>query len=518
MKKTLQIVFSLLFTAFLCISVQAQRYTTEIFPSVTVTNDVIYANNFQVLTGSPVATDLKMDVYEPGTPDPLSKRPLVIIMHTGSFLPPTINGQPTGSRKDSTIVAACTKFAKRGYVAVGMSYRLGWNPAATGTAGQDIRTGTLLQAVYRAILDAKACVRYFYKDAATTNQFKVDTNHIILGGFGTGGYISMAYVTLDKTAEINLPKFLAATTNLSYGFTAGQSYVNQSLLGDFNGYGGNAALNNPNNSVGYSTKVHFAFNAGGALGDKSWMEPGDAPMVCFHVAGDPFAPFADGPVIVPTTGDFVVDVSGSQSIIFRADSLGNNNCFSTAAASFTDPYTLRANAINGGLEGLFPFITNPAQQAGPWEWYDSTVTVAVAVASGLSAAQGTAAYTSALLTNPNMSKAKALAYIDTIMGYLNPRVVACLNLSTGLPTVTLTAQDASVYPNPAAQFVQVTMPANVEPMRKITMTDISGRVIYSMTGLNTYNQKISCEGLQSGMYLIQIESSNRNQVLKLIVQ
>ena len=30
---------------------------------------------------------------------------------------------------------------------------------------------------------------------------------------------------------------------------------------------------------------------------------GDVPMVCFHPVTDPFAPYGDGTVIVPTTGD-----------------------------------------------------------------------------------------------------------------------------------------------------------------------------------------------------------------------
>jgi len=252
--------------------------------------------------GGPAPQDLLMDVYTPaGAPDPLSQRPLVIVLHTGSFLPVIINGSPTGTKTDSTIVAMCTKFAKRGYVAAAMTYRLGWNPQATGATGQDIRTGTLLQAVYRGLQDAKACVRYFKANADTGgNDFGIDPNNIILGGVGSGGYIALAYGTVDQPSEISLPKFLANTNNTTYGFVAGQSYVNQQLLGDFEGYGGIPQLNNPNNSPGYNSDVQFIFNMGGALGDTSWMEAGDPPMVAFHVVSDPYAPYDIGDVIVPT--------------------------------------------------------------------------------------------------------------------------------------------------------------------------------------------------------------------------
>lgn len=174
--------------------VNAQRYVTEIFPAAAKTGNITYANNITVIGalsgGGPAPQDLKMDVYTPdGAPDPLTQRPLIIIMHTGSFLPPVINGQPTGSKTDSTLVAMCTSFAKRGYVAALMAYRQGWSYLeATGPTGQDIRTGTLLQAVYRGLLDAKACVRYFRAIADTGgNPFGIDPNKIILGGVGTCG-------------------------------------------------------------------------------------------------------------------------------------------------------------------------------------------------------------------------------------------------------------------------------------------------------------------------------------------
>ena len=99
----------------------------------------------------------------------------------------------------------------------------------------------------------------------------------------------------------------------------------------------------------------------GAMGDISWLAAGDAPMVAFHVVGDPFAPYGNGPVIVPTTGDFVVNVSGSSVVIAKADSLGNNNCF--IPNNFNDVYTQHANAVNGGKEGLYPLYTTMSNLA-----------------------------------------------------------------------------------------------------------------------------------------------------------
>lgn len=503
----------------------AQRYLSEIFPSASKTSAVVYGNNLSILpilsglSTVPVAEDLKMDVYQPaGTPDPLAARPLVIVMHTGSFLPPIINGSPTGARGDSAIVEICTRFARRGYVAAAMSYRLGWNPQAVGPTGQDIRTGTLLQAVYRAILDAKACVRFFRANATNGgNTYGIDTSKIILGGVGSGGYIALAYATLDDPAELgnttNLQKFLAQSTNLQYGFVAGQSYVNQGLLGDFEGYGGNAIFNNPNNNPGFNSRVQFVFNLGGALGDTSWIEPGDAPMVAFHVVGDPFAPYGIGNVIVPTTGQFVVQVGGSREAIRLANSLGNNACFSSAG--FTDPLTTYANTINEGFEGLYPFRTNPSIQAGPWEWYDSTTTYSIGI-NFLGRTQGfmDTLWANSFLTNPDMSKNKAMAYIDTVMGYLNPRVVTCLGLQTSL-SETQVAAGITISPNPASDATMINIQNN-QRIRSLVMMDISGKTVRRLDGLDTERITLERDGLEAGTYLLLITTDQGTGTTRLI--
>ena len=53
------------------------------------------------------------------------------------------------------------RWAKKGYVAVAMTYRQGWNPQSPS---QTVRTSTILQAAYRGIQDAKAMVRYYEKN------------------------------------------------------------------------------------------------------------------------------------------------------------------------------------------------------------------------------------------------------------------------------------------------------------------------------------------------------------------
>ena len=140
-----------------------ERYLDEVFSDVDVSSDVVYGNNvtvFPTLLGqAPATEDLLMDIYMPSG-DTETNRPVVIMLHTGSFLPAILNGQATGSKTDNAIVEQCTNFAKKGYVAVAISYRLGWNPTSTNA---DVRRRTLIQAALRGLQDTRTAARFLRK-------------------------------------------------------------------------------------------------------------------------------------------------------------------------------------------------------------------------------------------------------------------------------------------------------------------------------------------------------------------
>ncbi|HKR04015.1 MAG TPA: T9SS type A sorting domain-containing protein [Bacteroidia bacterium] len=503
--------------AFFTVQCHAQRFLSEVFPSAMKTQSVTYASNFSVLTGAPVLENLTMDVYEPGgVTDPMLHRPLIILMHPGLFLPTYINMSPTGSRTDSAIVEMCTRFAKRGYVVAAMSYRLGNNPYATGGGiNSDIRKGTLVQAVYRAMQDAKCCVRFFREDEATTNTFKIDSNKVILGGSGSGGFVSLAYAALDNFAEIAIPEFLSSNNvGAPYNYISGQPYINIAQQGDFDGYGGNASFNFPNNSPGHTNNVQFVFNIGGALCDSSWMEPGNAPMVAFQVTGDPYTPYNTGIAIVPSSLDTLMQVSGSNYIIPFADQAGNNNCFINAG--FTDVYTQHANTLNNGYDGLYPFATIPSDQVAPWEWYDSLATVAGAQAVGV--INGGDIFHNAVLDNPGMSKARALAYIDTIMNYLNPRIVYCLNLVTGIHSPEVLNNSVDIYPNPAPADFFVTIKNKNELISSIELSDVTGKTVRKVEKINNNYYKMDRENISPGIYFLKVWMEKKIIVRKIILE
>ena len=413
------------------------RYLDEVFASVTVSSNVIYGNNLSVLTGVPTAEDLLMDIYEP-TGDIATDRPLILYLSGFKFLPRYVNQYPTGSKSDSATVEICTRLAKQGYVVAAVDYRKGWSPSS---AINSYRTETFVRAVYRGLQDAKTCVRYFRKDVATNNNsFGIDDTKIAVGGQGSGGYISLAYGSLDKLSEIQLQKF--------YNNETSAYMVDTTLWGNWSGIGGNPAYNTSNH-VGYSDNVSMVFNIGGAVGDSTWIEAGEIPIVTMQGEADYFAPFQYGIVTVPGTTVFVIDVSGSSDISRMANAFGNNDVFKTPA--ITDVYTTRANAFNtandatygnAGDEGLFAF-EGAANGNGPWEWIDTAAVKAEAAAWGQ---DGDVILDNFYASNPlfqyyyetagyGAARTRAIAYCDTIQGYLSPRLfrgLFCFDSSTTL--------------------------------------------------------------------------------------
>ena len=564
MNKKLLLAIPLAVVAF---SAHAQeRYLSEVFtPSqITITNDVIFGTNIDFLTsdfsnpamyGPEVGqlqalvtsgqlipppffnpqdastalkvTNLRMDVYEPNqTADSETARPVFIFVHTGNALPPPLNGSPNGTRKDSSAVVICKQMAQRGYVAISMSYRAGWNPIGSTV---EIRRGTLLNAIYRAIHDVKQCVRNLKADEAGANTYAIDPTKVILYGEGTGGYITLATATLDRPSELYIDKFLPDPFEPNVG------YVDSTVVGNIEGFGGSLALYRPN---GFNSDINFCVNAGGALADTSWLAPGDVPMVAFHTVFDPFAPFGAGTVIVPTTGEQVVDVLGSNVFIPLANAYGNNSSFANVVAN--DPYTTRARSlyntdqthssvtvhIDAEGEGLFPLVTPnwPAlqpglglmEEAGPWQWWDPTgalaLTVVVPGPPPITAGQASQA------SNPNFGPIKGRAYIDTIMGYMNPRIVCALDLgpclATGIPESNPVAVGVDMFPNPAHDVVRISS-ANAT-IRMVDVYDINGRRVHAE---NVENKAFNLHrnGLKAGAYFVTLTFDQGTVTRKLML-
>jgi hypothetical protein len=564
MKKQLPLIF-ILIAALAGNSTFGQRYATEIFSSNDVDADVSYGFNVDPFSIPNAQTDpegfgadmtllnqniddgvtpsdnyflpnsflpeeqhtvvkltqLEMDVYTPPMEDEETSRPLIIYIHTGNFLPPLFNGSITGDKVDSAGVNLCKQWARRGYVAASINYRLGWNPTSSIP---DVRRGTLLQAVYRALHDTQSAVRFFRSSVENGNPYGIDPSKIVLYGQGSGGYVSQAYITLnDYISEIaGLDKFVGENG----------PYVIEAIDGTIDGGPGFTRLPDPLQEAGISKDVNMAINAGGALADISWLDEGEPPMVTFHCIRDPFAPFDNGIVVVPTTQENVVEVQGGNIFVQEAFENGNNSVFSLIEDE-TDPFTDRARSIYGETyeyiipneptvtvnespEGLFPFVL-PVNTLGgnyftnegsPWDWWDlETLQVVV---QQTNAALGTEFDASELHAqgvagNPGMSPDKGLTYIDTIMGYANPRIMCVLELEgnpcvLGVEEVEL-ENTTNVFPNPSQNAVNIRNDEHL--IRRVNVMDITGRVV-AQNNVNGHYFTLDRGYLNDGIYLMQI--------------
>lgn len=265
------------------------RYATDVFPNVTTTSDITYGQN---TSWNGAATTLKMDVYQP-TGDTETKRPLLILVHGGSFI--------GGSKTDGDMVTFSQKFAKKGYVCASIDYRLGFFPFDSANA---------VKAVVRATQDLRAAIRYFYKDKQTTDTYKIDTNHIFIGGSSAGAITALHVGYLNNECEI-------------------ADYLNQNTITQLGGLEGSSG--NP----GYSSTVHGILNGCGALARYSWLEAGDIPVASVHGTNDGTVKYNRG-VVNPGTPLMYLD--GSRMIHERACAVGVENQFYTFLGAPHVPY------------------------------------------------------------------------------------------------------------------------------------------------------------------------------------
>ena len=468
---------------------------------------------------------MSLDIYSPPADDTEDSRPLIIYLHTGNFLPPIINGAPTGSLQDSALVNQCKLWARSGYVVAALDYRLGWNPVSEIA---DVRRGTLLKAVYRALHDTQTAVRFMRSTVASGNPYGIDPSKIVLFGQGSGGYVAQAYATLDDyNSEIAIPKFIGED---------GAPYVVEAIDGDIDGGPGAIRLADPLQEAGISKDISMSINIGGALADISWLEDGDVPMVSVHCLRDPFAPFDDGTVVVPTTGEDVVDVSGANVFIQQANDFGNNDVFA-GIPDGNDPYTDAARShygqtydyilgsqptmtVSSTPEGLFPLLL-PINTLGgniftnegsPWDWWDFTTLEAVV--AGTNAALGLTgedAYDANVIHaqnaagNPGMGPDKGMTYIDSIQGYVNPRIMCALELPGAVCTVGIEEQElldnTEIFPNPATATLSIRN--NENAIVRVELVDVTGRRVKSEL-VNGHFYELQRGNLKDGVYLLQV--------------
>lgn len=414
---------------------QTGRYASDVYSTVNVTSDIVYGSNTSF---SGATTSLTMDFYEPAA-DTSVARPLIIWVHGGSF--------QFGTKTDVDVQELSNRFAKKGYACASINYRLGFFPVDSVNA---------IKAVLRATQDLKATIRFFYKDRATTNAYKIDTTRIFIGGSSAGAITALHVAYLDQACEI-------------------QDYIGTSALATLGGIEG--ASGNP----GYSTKVAGVINLCGALGRYSWLESGDVPLVSLHGTADGTVKYNRGMV---NPGVPIMYLDGSRMLIERSCALNHPHKM----------YTFRGA----------PHVPYAGASAAQIAYMDTTANF---VRDFLVERLGC---TNMALQPENVPSETANLYPINYCNGSPVNEVCILGLDENME-----ANNLILYPNPATS--QVTIQTDSEGAKTISVIDISGRIVMSekMTE-NGYTLYVS--DLNKGTYFVRVlDHGNQKAVVKQLV-
>ncbi|MBE7640941.1 carboxylesterase family protein [Salegentibacter sp. BLCTC] len=127
--------------------------------------------------------ELKLDIYQPEK-DTMQQRPVIIFMHGGGF--------SGGSRTNPAEVKFAENAAKKGYVAVQISYRLTRKGQSFGC---DYKASGKIETFKLAAEDFMDAVDFMIKNK---QEFNIDTSKVIVGGSSAGAEAVLNAVYNDR--------------------------------------------------------------------------------------------------------------------------------------------------------------------------------------------------------------------------------------------------------------------------------------------------------------------------------
>ncbi len=254
------------------------RYKAKGFNSSILYN-LTFAKNVQDFNGNlglgcegTSSIDLRMHVRFPDNPsDALTKRPVMLWGHGGGFV--------SGTLENQDMMAMIDTFANRGYVAATYQYRIGADVLYEPSG---------YRAVYRAMQDASAAIRYLKENA---DVLGIDTNYIFIGGSSAGavGAVHLAYLT-DAERPSQAESYDGNGCS-PYGDDLG--VINEHPIEKIQTL-------SPYSSQTFGITNHHpkpdaVFSCWGAVGDVEFIDASDyVPIYMFHGENDAVVPYDEG--------------------------------------------------------------------------------------------------------------------------------------------------------------------------------------------------------------------------------
>ncbi len=459
---------------------QAQRWVDTLY-QIQQSSDIVYDTQLDFAGNS---RQLKMNITVPINDTPPScGRPLLIAIHGGAFL--------SGSKDLDAPPAIMRDFAKRGYVAASIDYRLGMfqthsfvncNVSMFGIPWNCLNmqdSAEWYRAAYRGMQDTKSAIRYLVNHAAV---YQIDVRNIFLVGESAGGFIALSAAFLDEAAEKPvqcnaLPDVLPPNAlyesqciqTPGYDTSIASMNLQRPDLGDVTGIG------NPSNTA-YTLKGVGNFYGGLFQDLFSQYQYTQAPRIyLYHQPNDLVVPYGYDNVLQGEAYCFTQFPANCQWLINRPKVYGS--------AAIRD----MINVLNG-VVNVLPIVK-----------FDSTLNNADCGAQIANPALTGHAIDQYWLRTTHLAEFFAPA-IDT-SNICMPTAISAQGMQS----------DLMVYPNPLQQSeLQIHSSMRVQ---SVTLRDLQGHSLYQK---HLPGATLILPDLARGVYLLEIKCEKGAQVIKII--
>ncbi len=450
----------------------SQNFVDTVYTINTISNvEYGQATNF---AGEQVS--LHMDISYP-TNDvvPSCGRPLAIIIHGGAWI--------AGSKNEGYIPGMRADFAKRGYVAVAINYRLGvfqteiakncnvagWNCMNLADSAEWSR------ALYRGIQDAKGALRFMINNQTT---YQIDASNVFVMGESAGAFIALGVGYMDDASEKPIDcgaidPVLAPHQNYYAPCIQGTAFdipiqnmdLSRPDLGSIEG-----ALN-PTSQPYIIKGVGSIYGAiyKDLFSTKTYSTT--PKLYMFHQPND---------LIVPIGYNRLLNG-------FNACAM-NTGCVNIQNRKFSYG--------SGGINNMIDTLNIPANHK-PEVKYEPTTNNADCIQQVL---------------NPSVGGHQLDSYWNrtTSMADFFAESIGTNDCAT-LSTLNEDLDFTNVFPNPVSDILNIRLSTNSE----ITLYDMQGKIIKQIYTSKSL-ENIDVRELKNGIYLLKVTSNNQNKVCKVV--